>query len=585
MQKLFGKIIAIIVVIFFLFTSFYISNVYIYSENTSEKNILLHYFYSVLDDYFENTNKSVEPDYALEEFGFDYNKLFLTIIHDGSIKGCQSGSVDYDEANRLFKDIKEATIESIEDERFGGVLTEEEYSDVTIVFTFLFNKQKLESNDIDFLEDNIELGIHAIEVENGKHSAYFKESVPISKNYNLKYTLERLCDKAGLDDDAWQDDDTSIYKYDTLSFVGDRDNNIIDLYRYNILVDVEDIDNNLLKERISLGQRWFLNSIDSKTNLLEYMYYPSKDSYSSDNNDVRQIACLWSMTELDLFFKTNLFDEVIENTLDYYLSYKINGDNYSYLLIGDSKLAYNAFMILVLVNVPDYENRDILLKELAEGILSLQNADGSYNTYFNSDINSGVDFYPGEAMLSLMKLYEVTQEDKYIDSVKKAYPYYIDYWRDNKNTAFVPWHSQVYWLLYQETGDLDLASFVFEMNDWLINNYQIAENEYPDKIGGFPKTVPRYSTSSYLEGINDAYSIAVSVNDEEHIQKYAESILLGTRFILQTQFTDENSFYLENPTKAIGGFKESLLSNDLRNDYTQHGVVALMKVYENKIFE
>ena len=585
MQTLFGKIISIAIVGLFVFTSFYNSNLYNYSEETSEKNILLQYSYSVLDDYFENSNNSVEPDYILEEFGFDYHKIFLTILSDGSIRGCQSGSAGSDESNRLYKDIKEATIECIEDKRFGGILTEEEYTDVTIVFTFLYNKQKLENNDLDFLEENIELGIHAIEVDNDGDSAYFKDSVPISKNYDLDYTLERLCKKAGLDDDAWKNADTSIYKYDTISFVGNRDNTITDLYRYNTLINLVDIDNNLIKERISLGKNWFLNSIDSDTNLLEYMYYPSKDSYSSSNNDVRQIACLWSMTELDLFFKTDLFDKVLEKTLDYYLKYKENSGNYSYLKIdGYSKLAYNAFMILVLVNFASYENRDVLLDELAEGILSLQNEDGSYDTYFNSNKNSGVDFYPGEAMLALMKLYGVTHEDKYLDSVKKAYPYYIDYWRDNKNTAFVPWHSQVYWLLFQEIEDLNLAEFVFEMNDWLIENYQITENEYPDKIGGFPKTVPRYSTSSYLEGINDAYSLAVAVNDEEHIQKYAEAISLGTRFILQTQFTDENSFYLENPAKAIGGFKKSLFSNELRNDYTQHGVAALIKVYKNRIF-
>jgi rhamnogalacturonyl hydrolase YesR len=215
----------------------------------------------------------------------------------------------------------------------------------------------------------------------------------------------------------------------------------------------------------------------------------------------------------------------------------------------------------------------------------MQNDDGSYNTYFTRNTTSGQDYYPGEAMLALMKLYQSTGGDKYINSVEKAFPYYRSYWRNNKNTAFVPWHSQVYYLLYNETKDSELARFVFEINDWLIDNYQIQDDAYPDKTGGFPKQNPRNSASSYMEGINAAYSLAVAVNDQVHIDKYYNSIRIGARFILQMQFTDNNSFYLENSIRAVGGFKESLTTNDQRNDYTQHAVMALMKIYKNNIFD
>jgi len=129
-----------------------------------------------------------------------------------------------------------------------------------------------------------------------------------------------------------------------------------------------------------------------------------------------------------------------------------------------------------------------------------------------------------------------------------------------------------------------VAEFIFEMNDWIIDNYQIQKSKYPDEVGGFPKYYPTFSTSVYLEGINDAYYVAKMLNDTVHMNKYADSIKIGTRFVLQTQFTKNNTFYLENITKSIGGFKTSLTSNDLRIDNTQHSVMALMKTYENYIF-
>jgi len=74
------------------------------------------------------------------------------------------------------------------------------------------------------------------------------------------------------------------------------------------------------------------------------------------------------------------------------------------------------------------------------------------------------------------------------------------------------------------------------------------------------------------------------VNNSFHIQKYKEAIRLGTRFILQIQFIENNTFYLNNDIKVIGGFKTSLTNNGLRIDNTQHSMMALMKTYENEIF-
>ncbi len=119
-------------------------------------------------------------------------------------------------------------------------------------------------------------------------------------------------------------------------------------------------------------------------------------------------------------------------------------------------------------------------------------------------------------MLALIKLYDYTKDKKYLDSVNKAFYYYRDYWRNNKNTAFVPWHSQTYKLLFKETKDPDVAEFIFEMNDWIIDNYQIQKSKYPDEVGGFPKYYPTFSTSVYLEAstlINGTFIILAKRRD------------------------------------------------------------------------
>ncbi len=588
MNRVLGFIIVILsflpIIIFFMMptsTPIYVD----LNINNHDKEILMDYSYSYLDSYFNGNNTTFENYDNLDNKKISYNILFVTLLKDGKVRGCQSGSTPINDNNRIFLDIDEAIAESINDDRFGGIITEDEYESIEIMFTFLYNISYLNNKSYGFLQNTIELGIHSIELNYNNTPIVFKESVPISNNYDFAYLMKRLCLKGNLDEACYLEDDVDIFIYDTFSFKAKREKPIIDLYRYSILIDLDTITNDMILDSIISGQQWYLNSIDNTTNLSEYIYYPSDDTYSFDNNHVRQLASLWALTELQKFYHKDSLDVLINTTFHYYLDFIKNEGDYSYLLIDDSaKLANNAFIILSLLNVPSFNEQETLLEKFAEGIMSLQNENGSYNTYFFSEKNTGIDFYPGEAMLSLMKLYRYNKNETLLQSVQKGFYHYRDYWINNKNTAFIPWHTQTYALLFEETKDMQVAEFIFEMNDWVIDNYQVKESSYLDEIGGFPRYYPTFSTSVYLEGINDAYNVAIQVNDTFHIQKYKESIIQGSRFILQIQITEENSFYMENKNRSIGGYKKSLTSNEIRVDNVQHSVLALMKTYENNIF-
>ena len=545
-----------------------------------DKQRMLQHAYSTLESHFERSFVSLDNIPEIE----GYDRIYITLLSDNKIRCSQSGSADKDDPERTAKDIEKAVVRCINDSRFGGKLKKEEIENTNIVFNVFFSKQRVRGTTINEIGNQIELGIHAIEISKGKNRAYFKESVPISKNYSLEKTLERLCLKAEFNKECYKNPSIEISKFNTLAFTGDRDGNVIDLYRYNTLLNADAIDNNLLRERIGLAASWFKNNTN-RNGGLEYEYEPSKDEYSSDNNHVRQIATVWSVAGVRNFLDDESLTPIIHSALDMYVENIECKDEYCFVKIDSSaKLAYNAFMVLALLHAPEYPSADRHMRLLADGILSQQQENGSYNTYFDSNRNSGTDYYPGEAMYALMQLYEATGDVRYLESVKKAFPYYRKYWRKNISTAFVPWHSQAYLLLYRATKDPEVADFVFEMNDWLIDRYQIKDSSRLDYIGGFPRSEPRYSTASYEEGINDAYSLAKMIGDKEHMQKYRDSIRMGMRFILLTQFTPENAFYITNQDRAIGGFRKKLTDNEQRIDYTQHASFAIMKSIENGAF-
>lgn len=543
-----------------------------------DKVSMLDYSYDVLQNYF--TDNVQEPN-TLVPLNYKYDKLCITMFQNGTIIGYNGGSTTKDADDRIYSDIYQATIDCIKDQTYGGVSSDVQIPFIDVVISFLYNKTDVKIGPLAYNSYNVELGIDGVEIQKDEYSAFYTGGFPIVTNYDLDQILQNFCLENSLDSNCYRGKSADIYKYDTVTFKKDSEGGLLDLSRYNVLINTEDVTSQKISESLSITYRWYLNNINSGSGLLEYEYYPSLDSYSSENSNLRRMASAWVLSTLKEFLGINGSLYLINNTLNYYLGFRESTATYSYIDIdGDTKIANNAFLILALINMPDYPQRDLLLTELAEGILAMQKEDGSFNTHFTYNSSSGADYYPGECLLSLMMLYKNTGNISYLESVEKAFPYYKDYWQNNKNTAFIPWHTQAYKLLYEETNDSEIADFIFEMNDWILN-YQILNSIYPDEIGGFTKSYPTTTTSCYMEGVNDAFVVAKYVNDTDRIEKYSDAIKKATRFILQTQFTDENSFYLTNKSRAIGGFKYSLVDNRIRNDFVQHSVSALIKAYKN----
>ena len=58
--------------------------------------------------------------------------------------------------------------------------------------------------------------------------------------------------------------------------------------------------------------------------------------------------------------------------------------------------------------------------------------------------------------------------------------------------------------------------------------------------------------------------------------KTLAALKLGARFQLQTQFLPETVFFLDDPVRALGGFHRSLTNYEIRIDYVQHNISALL---------
>lgn len=325
---------------------------------------------------------------------------------------------------------------------------------------------------------------------------------------------------------------------------------------------------NSYQNAIRSGGEWFLNNQNDF--FLFYEYDPEQKTHLTTQHPLREMASMWSVAALSDFLDEprlrRLAEKGFSSFENSFLYDEESGFYYSGVTPGDVKLSYSAFIILTLLEIyPDSE----YLEGFADGILSLQNEDGSFRTHFYSDDASGQDYYPGEALFALMSLYEQAGDERYLAAVEKALPnYYRSYWKWYPNTAFVPWQSRAYYLFYKATRDQEAADFVFEMNDFMLNQYAPSGD-----CSGFDFAGHGVTSGVHIEGVVQAYELARLVGDVGRQRCYANYVREGVDYLVSAQAAGPGQ-----ERAAVGGFIGS--DGLMRVDHTQHAVLALMGACE-----
>ena len=323
-------------------------------------------------------------------------------------------------------------------------------------------------------------------------------------------------------------------------------------------------------ESIKLGGEWFLNSQNDK--FLYYTYDFEKNTYSGESHPLRETASLWSISALANYINDPRYKTLANKGFSHFENYFYHDQENNFMIVNitkSQKLGYSAFMVLTLLE-SEHPQKQYYLEKFSNGILHQQNEDGSLTSYFYSDDPGNQNYYPGEALFAIMSLYEQTGEIKYLQATQKAFPFYKEYFQREQNTAFVPWQSRAYNKLYKVTKEQEVAEFVFEMNDFMLDYHTPDEN---CQNFDFSRGIV---TAVYMEGVNMAYELARLLNDQERIECYSNFIREGSDAILALQITDKKNY----PISAVGGFRGSWASTEMRVDRNQHAIVALMDAKE-----
>lgn len=379
-----------------------------------------------------------------------------------------------------------------------------------------------------------------------------------------------------------------VIRFDSFT-AGDGDD-VVRLYRGNRLAPDASPDA-MLRAAVDGGD-YLLRHLRSNGEF-NYIYEPKKDTTTDTYNLLRHAGTCYALVELYRATGDDRYRAAADRGLDFLLT-KARPPKQEHADAGweavvspgeEAKLGGAALAVLAMVAYHEAtgdRHRLDRVDRLAKFLIFQQDPDGHFRSkYFYGPPDPEPFesiYYPGEAILALMRLYGVDGGDHWLDAARAGADWLIDVRDAGKATADLP-HD--HWLLMAldeldaVTGDPRYAAHAGRITAAIIAA-QRRSSPHPDWIGSFyapPRSTP---TATRAEGlVAAARLVRRSGGDDSEIITALRRMVV---FQLRCRLTPENVLYLPRPELAVGGFRRSLTNWQVRIDYVQHNISALLGV-------
>ena len=321
-----------------------------------------------------------------------------------------------------------------------------------------------------------------------------------------------------------------------------------------------------------------------------YSYLPKTDGVPDRYNILMHSGTVYSM--LELYEVTGDADllQAAERAIDYLLASSLpcEVDDESVLCVVEDeevKLGGAGLAAIALAKYTEVTGDERYLAELValgRTMQALQHESGEFThkiTYPEGEDTGFVSqFYPGEALLALARIYAIDPDEGWLDTAERGAQYLINV-RDKGLSISQLTHD--HWLLYAlnelyryrpNSTYRDHATRIARA----IMQSQNRRPEYPDWLGSYYRPPRSTPTATRTEGLCAAYQLVRDFGDPGTADSILRAIELGVAFQLQTQFLPESVLYVSDPQRSLGGFHRSLTNFEIRIDYVQHNISGLL---------
>lgn len=333
----------------------------------------------------------------------------------------------------------------------------------------------------------------------------------------------------------------------------------------------------------------------------DYAYAPKRDEVDDDDNLLRRAGTCYSLIELHRAapaetqgeFGQPTFLEVARRGLAALLdrhtqAVALPGMEPSVEAVispGDElKLGGSALLALALVEYQNVSGDSGWLprvQNLARFLVSQQEEDGHFVSKISLegrrfDFESG--YYPGEAILALTRLHRLDGDPRWLEVARRGADWLIQVRDGDKTTAEL---AHDHWLLMaldaldELSGDEVYGQHAGRIAQAILDA-QRKTAPHLDWVGSFydpPRSTP---TATRAEALVAMHRLAR--RQGRATRPYLESLLRMAAFQRRCQLDEVSAMYLPRPDLAVGGFRRGLTHFEIRIDYVQHNVSALLGV-------
>lgn len=325
-----------------------------------------------------------------------------------------------------------------------------------------------------------------------------------------------------------------------------------------------------------------------------YRYLPKADEVPDNYNILRHAGTIYAMLELyEVTGDASLLDAA-ERAIGYLMSVTehcvLNGEDALCVIENDEiKLGGAGLAIVALAQYTEVtgdEQYIDTMEGLATWIAAAQAENGEFIahkvTLPGNDVTSfRSDYYPGEALLALCRLYAIDGRSTWLNVAEAGASWLINTRDAGLETAEL---NHDHWLLYALNDlytyrpDEQYLTHAMRIAE-AISGSQMRDPLYPEWRGGYytpPRSTP---TATRSEGLYAATQLAEANGLPDEVARFREALEEGARFQLQTQFTPASALYVDDPQRVLGGFHYSLDNYEIRIDYVQHNLSSLLGLY------
>jgi AMMECR1 domain-containing protein/orotate phosphoribosyltransferase len=512
----------------------------------------------------EETTSALAGDLLPKEL----DSIYVSVYLHGQLRGCV-GSV----VRNLDEDVRKLALAALSDDRFSTEFAPQEPGRVAVSVSFLHQPLNLGQYSPEEVTRPVRHGQQALMVYQGKRVGLLLPFVAVTHNLDRAEFVAEVIDKAGITRPPY-----NWCRFECATWLADAEG--AKRLEGGFPPAPESASLEEMVSRLSHLHAGYLVRQREGDGSLYLQYEPFQNRLYRGISTPRLAHGAWVMARAHATLGDPALKDASSDIIDRLLKDVRDGEHGCWVESGDDEpsVAEVSFLLMALCQLPESDDRRALAGKLSETLWSSISQHGRVSTHRTAaaDRDPFQDYFPGQVLLALGVAHQAGLGNFDERKLYRAFSYYRHRFRHKRDFGQVSWLTQAFGEWWRALRDPLFADFVFEIGDWVLEYQQEKTGAF---INGHQSDTPGYTTALYLEGIGAAMRIAASSGDGARHRVYVDSFTRGLRFLDRLVIQRRDAAIIPNMEFALGGLRQSVYSSQIRVDFVQHSLSALLESY------